>query len=94
VPVLTAPGTRSVSRSAASVLSAVGLPDWIAADGEDYVRRAVRFAGEREILARLRSSLRSRMRASPLMDEERFTRDLEHAYRQMWRRWCEELRQA
>jgi len=94
VPVLTAPGTRSVSRSAASVLSAVGLPDWIAADGEDYVRRAVRFAGEREVLAQLRSSLRSRMRASPLMDEERFTRDLEHAYRQMWRRWCEELRQA
>jgi len=29
------------------------------------------------------------MRASPLMDEERFTRDLEHAYRQMWRKWCE-----
>jgi len=23
------------------------------------------------------------------MDEERFTRDLEQAYREMWRKWCE-----
>jgi protein O-GlcNAc transferase len=28
------------------------------------------------------------MRASPLMDEARFARDLEHAYRLMWREWC------
>ena len=89
VPVITAPGTRSVSRSAASVLSAVGLSDWIAADAGDYVRRAARFAGKRELLTELRGSLRERMRASALMDEERFTRDLEQAYRQMWRRWCE-----
>ena len=91
VPVITAPGSRSVSRSAASVLSAVGLSDWIAADTGDYVRRAARFAGERELLAELRGSLRERMRASALMDEERFTRDLEHAYRQMWRKWCGEI---
>jgi predicted O-linked N-acetylglucosamine transferase (SPINDLY family) len=91
VPVITAPGSRSVSRSAASVLSAVGLPDWIAADAGDYVQRAARFAGERELLAALRGLLRERMRASPLMDEERFTRDLEQVYRQMWRNWCGEI---
>ena len=90
VPVLTAPGSRSVSRSAASVLSTVGLADWIAGDATDYVRRAARFAGERELLAELRASLRERMLASPLMDEEGFTRDLEQAYREMWRRWCED----
>ena len=90
VPVITAPGSRSVSRSAASVLSTVGLVDWIAIDAEDYVSRAARFAGEGELLVQLRGSLRARMRASPLMDEERFTRDLEHAYRRMWRNWCGE----
>ena len=73
----------------ASVLNAVGLSDWIATDAEDYVRRAARFAGESEVLAELRSSLRSRMRASPLMDEECFTHDLERAYRQMWGKWCQ-----
>lgn len=80
VPVLTFPGARPVSRSASSILCALGLPQWIAAGAEDYVRRAVELAGERELLAGLRVSLRERMRASPLMDEARFTRDLEQAY--------------
>ncbi len=88
VPVITVPGSRSVSRSAASVLSTVGLPEWIAADAEEYVRLAVRFAREPELLSELRRSLRERMSASPLMDEERFTRDLERTYREMWKKWC------
>ena len=91
VPVITAPGSRPVSRSAASVLSTVGLSDWIAADAGDYVHRAAQFAAEREVLAELRRSLRERMRASPLMAEQRFTRDLEQAYREMWRNWCERM---
>jgi predicted O-linked N-acetylglucosamine transferase (SPINDLY family) len=28
------------------------------------------------------------MQQSPLMDAPRFTRNMEAAYRQMWRRWC------
>lgn len=88
VPVVTAPGPRSVSRSAASVLTTVGLQEWIAPSTADYVRVAARFAHERTRLAELRRSLRARMQASPLMDEERFVRELEQAYREMWRRWC------
>jgi predicted O-linked N-acetylglucosamine transferase (SPINDLY family) len=88
VPVLTLPGVRPASRSAASILSTMGLTDWIAASPEDYVRRAVRFASEPETIARLHRSLRDRMAASPLMDEVRFARDLEQLYRMLWRRWC------
>jgi hypothetical protein len=36
----------------------------------------------------LHRSLRDRMVASPLMDEARFTRDLEQLYRMLWRGWC------
>ena len=88
VPVLTMPGTRSTSRSAASVIRAVGLTDWIATSAEDYVRRAVGFAAQRDLIARLRRTLRDRMQASPLMDEFRFARDIEGLYRTMWRAWC------
>lgn len=88
VPVLTVPGTRPPSRSAASILASVGLPEWIAATPEDYVRLAVNFAGDGALLSRLRQTLRARMRASPLMDEQRFARNLEAAYRHMWRAWC------
>jgi len=67
----------------------VGLPEWIASTPGDYVQRAMEFSREPKLLSSLRVSLRERTRASPLMDEVRFTRDLELAYREMWRRWCE-----
>jgi predicted O-linked N-acetylglucosamine transferase (SPINDLY family) len=88
VPVITAPGTRPASRSAASILAAVGLAEWIAPSAAQYVRRAVEFSKNLEVLSQLRVSLRARMQASPLMDEAGFTRDLEELYRQMWRRYC------
>lgn len=84
-PVVTLTGERSVSRSAASILSVLGLGDWIAASPEDYVARAVELAGK---VAGSRQGLRERMRASPLMDEAGFARDMEALYRQMWRNWC------
>jgi predicted O-linked N-acetylglucosamine transferase (SPINDLY family) len=82
-------GARSISRSAASVLSSVGLADWIAATPGDYVRLAAAFARDQARLLDLRTSLRQKMRLSPIMDETAFVRDLESAYRTMWRAWCE-----
>jgi predicted O-linked N-acetylglucosamine transferase (SPINDLY family) len=90
VPVLTAPGERPASRSAASILATAGMTDWIASGAEDYVSRAVQFANDRQLLANLRVTLRARLQASPLMDEEGFTRNLENLYRQMWRRYCDQ----
>jgi predicted O-linked N-acetylglucosamine transferase (SPINDLY family) len=89
VPVVALQGSRSISRSAASILSTVGLAGWIAATPEDYVRLAVQFARDRALLAELRRSLRQKMRLSPIMDEAAFVHDLESAYRAMWRAWCE-----
>lgn len=90
VPVVTLAGSRSVSRSAASILTTVGLADWIAQTPEEYVGLALKFARDEPVLAELRGSLRRRMRESPLMDEPGFARDLESAYRGMWRKWCGE----
>lgn len=88
VPVVTAPGSRPSSRSATSILTTVGLGEWIAATREDYVRLAVQFSRDKAVLNGLRESLRQRLRESPLMEEERFVRDLEAAYRWMWGNWC------
>ena len=88
VPVLTAPGERPGSRSAASVLTTVGLTEWIASDPDDYVARAVELS-KPEILANLRATLRPRLQASALMDEAGFTKDLEALFRQIWRHYCQ-----
>ncbi len=87
-PVITFPGLRSWSRSAASILTTLGLTDCIADSQEDYVRQAVQLAGNPARIAELRKSLRSRMIASPLMDKRRFARDMENAFRKMWKAWC------
>ena len=39
-------------------------------------------------LEQLRSGLRERLRASPLIDVARFTGHLESAYRKAWEDWC------
>lgn len=88
VPVVTLPGVRPVSRSAASILAGLGMEEWIASSPEDYVRLAAGFARDVARLAVLRRSLRARLRASHLMDEAQFARDMEALYRRMWRDWC------
>jgi predicted O-linked N-acetylglucosamine transferase (SPINDLY family) len=92
VPVVTLAGTAHVSRVGLSLLNNIGLPDLIAQTPEQYVEIAVRLAKDLPRLAELRSKLRPRMRASPLMDAPRFARDIEAAYRQMWRNWCADVR--
>lgn len=88
VPVLTLAGRTFFARQGAGLLTHAGLPEWIAADEDDYVRRAVRHASDLQALADLRARLRSQVRASPLFDAPRFARHFEAALRGMWQRWC------
>jgi len=88
VPVLTLAGDRPASRSAASILGALGMQDWIAASADDYVRLALARAADPVSIGELRTTLRRRLQESPLMDEARFARDMETAYRDMWHAWC------
>lgn len=89
VPVVSAAGSRSVSRSSASLLCTAGLSDWVAPSLADYAALAVEKSRDFDALAALRSGLRERLRRSPLMDERGFTRGLEAAYLEMWRLWSE-----
>ena len=74
------------------MLSTVGLAEFVASSEEDYVRIASDLARDVPRLAELRATLRPRMKASPLMDAPRFARNVEQAYREIWREWCAEIR--
>jgi protein O-GlcNAc transferase len=88
VPVLTLGGKVHVSRVGLTLLTAVGLPELIAFSPEEYVKKATALAADVEKLKELRTSLRSRMQSSRLMDAPRFAANVEAAYRTMWRTWC------
>lgn len=89
VPVLTLAGTHFQSRQGVSLLTNAGLPDWIAADADDFVARAARYAADWQALALLRQGLRQKLLASPIFDAERFGAHFETALRGMWGKWCE-----
>ena len=88
VPVLSLMGQTAVGRAGLSLLSNLGTPEWVAREPQQFLRLAAEMAGDLAGLAALRSSLRARLAGSPLMDAPRFARNVEAAYRQMWRRWC------
>jgi predicted O-linked N-acetylglucosamine transferase (SPINDLY family) len=89
VPFVTLAGDRYMARMGGSLLNAVGLGELIAHTPEAYVALAARLANDQSRLAAMRSSLRERLAASPLMNAPEFARNVERAYRQMWQTWCE-----
>jgi len=90
IPVLTLAGERFLSRQGVGLLMNAGLPEWVAADPDDYVARAVSHAGDLHALALLRAGLRQQVLASPIFDAPRFAQHFEAALRGMWRKWCDQ----
>jgi predicted O-linked N-acetylglucosamine transferase (SPINDLY family) len=88
VPIITLVGPTALGRAGLSQLTNLGLPEFIAHSPEQYARIACELAGDLPRLIDLRRNLRPRMEASPLMDAPRFARNVEAAYRQIWRNWC------
>lgn len=88
VPVVSWRGSRHVARLGASILGQIGLAELLASSPQSYVETARALARDPDRLRSLRSTMRERMAASPLMDHQGFTRELEAAYRAVWRRWC------
>lgn len=84
VPVVTVAGNRALARGGVSLLSNVGLTEWIADSPQTIVDVVKARIADPQGLAQLRAELPARMRASPLMDGPRFTRDLEALYLRAW----------
>jgi predicted O-linked N-acetylglucosamine transferase (SPINDLY family) len=89
VPVLTLASDRPVGRIGTSLMSNLGLTEWVSQSETEYVNKAVVFAQDIPYLVRLRSNLRSMMQSSPVMDENSFARDVETAYKNMWDSWLD-----
>ena len=84
VPVVTLPGDRHASRVGRSLLAAAGLTDWVAASEDDFLRIAGDLVLDPAALAVCRRDLRSRLRASALLDGRGFARALEAQIRRLW----------
>jgi predicted O-linked N-acetylglucosamine transferase (SPINDLY family) len=88
VPSIVLIGPTHVSRVGLSLLTNLGLSEFAAMSNDQFVEIAVSAAKDLDRLAEVRRTMRERMRSSPLMDVQGFCREIEDAYREMWRKWC------
>jgi len=84
LPVITLQGSHFASRVSASLLTAIGLPELITHNLDEYEKLAIRLASHPEQLQAIRQKLAQNRLTEPLFDTSRFVRDLESAYKEMW----------
>jgi predicted O-linked N-acetylglucosamine transferase (SPINDLY family) len=86
LPVLTCTGEAFAGRVAASLLQAVGLPELVTKDLQDYESLALALARDPAHLQALKDRLRHNLPTAPLFDADRFRRNIETAYGEMMKR--------
>ena len=84
LPLVTCLGSTFAGRVAASLLTAVGLPELITHSLEDYTALALKLARDHDFLAATKAKLAKNRDTLPLFDTPRFTRNIEAAYERMW----------
>jgi len=87
LPVLTLAGHSFAARMAGSLLHAVGLRELVTYSLQDYESLALQLARDAERLAAIRQRLVANRDLHPLFDTDRFRRNVERAYTEMWRRF-------
>ena len=87
VPVVSYYTERHSTRFTYSLLANIGLADLASEQLSDYVETAVALAGNLDLLDALHRELRPRMKASPVMDQEGYIREMEEWYRAIWADW-------
>jgi predicted O-linked N-acetylglucosamine transferase (SPINDLY family) len=85
VPVITLQGNSFTSRVSSSILTAIGLPELIAQTLEEYESLAINLAHNLDELQTIRQKLTENLTTEPLFDTPRFARNLEKAYKEMWK---------
>ena len=93
VPSLTLAMPGILGRQGASLLTAVGLSQWVCQSVDAYTERAIALAapaaGPRAQLSELRAGLRRQLQASALLNAEQFTADLYATLRDVWRQYSD-----
>jgi protein O-GlcNAc transferase len=80
LPVLTLVGDSFAGRVTASLLNAIGLPELITQNQEEYEALAIKLANNAQMLAAIKQKLVKNRLTAPLFNSLQFTQHLEQAY--------------
>ena len=91
LPLITLIGESFSGRVAASLLTAVDLPELITDHKEGYINLAVELAKDSTKLESIRRKLKNNIYTSPLFDTPLYTKNLESLYIKMYERYHDDL---
>ena len=89
VPLVTRVGQQFAARNSYTFLKNAGVDEGIAWTDEEYVEWGVRLGLDPVLRQQISWKLRQSRQTAPLWNAEKFTRELEKAYKQMWERYVE-----
>lgn len=87
VPVITLKWPTIVGRLSTSILTTLGMTDWVAETKEDYIRIAVEKAKDLQTLSDTRNGLRTKLESSIIGDYKTYTKEVENEYLKMWEKY-------
>ena len=89
LPVVAVAGKRHIERVGVSLLTTVGLGEYVAPDLAGYIDTAARLAADLPRLVELRRTMRDRLKNSPLTDEKGYAREFDAMLHDMFGQWCQ-----
>jgi len=89
VPVLNLTGNTFISRQGETILKNAGLSDWITTKEADYIALAKKKSSNKNNLVKIRKNLRNKLEKSPVMNTDRFGKNLGKALQDMWKIYLE-----
>jgi predicted O-linked N-acetylglucosamine transferase (SPINDLY family) len=91
LPVLTYMGESFASRVAASLLNAIEMPELITTSQKEYEATAIELASKPEKLKAIKEKLKQNRLTTALFDTPRFTKNIETAYEEMYKRYYSKM---
>ena len=88
IPVVTLRWPTFAGRASASLLTSLGLTDWIAENPDQYMEIAIEKSRDLDSLAALRARLRPQFAASIFGNPAVMVKAIENEYRKLWQEWC------
>jgi predicted O-linked N-acetylglucosamine transferase (SPINDLY family) len=89
IPLVTRVGEQFAARNSYTMMLNAGIKEGIAWTDEEYVEWGVRLGKDAALRQQISWKLRQSRQTAPLWNAEQFTREMEKAYEQMWRRYLE-----
>ncbi|MEA5526078.1 O-linked N-acetylglucosamine transferase, SPINDLY family protein [Nodularia spumigena] len=90
IPIVTRVGEQFAARNSYTMMINAGITEGIAWSEEEYVEWGVRLGKDEKLRQQISWKLRQGKKTAPLWNAEKFTRDMEKAYQQMWERYVTE----